>query len=398
MTAGGDPYRVLGLAPGAPLADVKRAYRLLAKRHHPDAREGSVARFLEIQEAYEVLARGGGADGERPGAARSTARRPAQASPRTAGGRHTGGERTADPAGTPPPGTEWTRRPRDAGGRSAPGAGGRTGPGAGGRSAPGTGARSAPGAGGPGGGSERSKRGRAARKATLGSTTYDEVGDAGEPTWQGADWYGPVSGTYWTVNPKEYADPRKHGPEYTARWAGRASTGPPQPAPQSSRGPIPGATPAGPTRASAEPAAREARPHVAPEPAPRTAASVRLPAWPRPPERAIVGILGWLPFGALLASAAGLPGGLIATLPLQVAGLAGMLWAPRLAWASAGGLAAVVGFAIPGFAALAAMGVAVRPGGPAPAGVIVLAAVAWCGGAAVAAGGRLVARPWRAQP
>jgi hypothetical protein len=28
---------------------------------------------------------------------------------------------------------------------------------------------------------------------------------------------GADSGTYWTVNPREYADPRKHGPEYRAR-------------------------------------------------------------------------------------------------------------------------------------------------------------------------------------
>jgi hypothetical protein len=351
---------VLGLAPGAPLADVKRAYRLLAKRHHPDAGKGSVARFLEIQAAYEVLVRRDGADGEGAGAARTTARRPAQPSPRTAGARRSGGERPGNPTGPPPPGTEWARRPRDAGGRATAG------------------------------------RGRAARKATLGSTTYDGAAEAGEPTWEGADWYGPASGTYWTVNPKEYADPRKHGPEYTARWAGRAGTGPPQPAPRSSRGPILGATPA-------EPTGREARSRVAPEPATRSATMgvetrVGAPAWPRPRERFIVGVLGWLPFGTLLASAVGLPGGLIATLPLQVAGLAGMLWAPRLAWASSGGLAAVIGFAIPGIAALAAMGVAVRPGGPAPAGVIVLAALAWCGGAAVAAGGRLVAQPWRARP
>jgi hypothetical protein len=338
---------VLGLAPGVPLADVKRAYRLLAKRHHPDAGEGSVARFLEIQAAYEVLVRRDGADGERTGAARSAARRPAQASPRTAGARRSGGERPGDP-------------------------------------------------GGPAGSGERARRGRAARKATLGSTTYDGAAEAGEPTWEGADWYGPVSGTYWTVNPKEYADPRKHGPEYTARWAGRAATGPPLSAPRSSRGPIP-ETP------TAEPAGREARSRAAPEPTPRPATArvetrVEPPAWPRPPERFIVGVLGWLPFGTLVAGAVGLPGGLIATLPLQVAGLAGMLWVPRLAWASAGGLAAVIGFAIPGIAALAAMGVAVRPGGPAPAGVIVLAALAWCGGAAVAAGGRLVALPWRARP
>lgn len=119
--------------------------------------------------------------------------------------------------------------------------------------------------------------------------------------------------------------------------------------------------------------------------------------WPRPRERLLVGGLGWLPFGALLASAVGLPGGLLATLPLQVAGLVGMLWAPRLAWASAGGLAAVLALAIPGVAALAALGVAVRPGGPAPAGLIVLAVLAWCGGAALAVRGRPIAQPWRAR-
>src|SRR5439155_12756519 len=36
-------------------------------------------------------------------------------------------------------------------------------------------------------------------------------------------WYGPTSGEYWRVNPREYADPRKHGPEYQSR-ARRQST------------------------------------------------------------------------------------------------------------------------------------------------------------------------------
>ena len=45
-----------------------------------------------------------------------------------------------------------------------------------------------------------------------------------EPDWGGASWYGTTSGTYWTLNPKEYADPRKHGPEYQAR-ARRTSRG-----------------------------------------------------------------------------------------------------------------------------------------------------------------------------
>ena len=52
--------------------------------------------------------------------------------------------------------------------------------------------------------------------ARPGSTTYD--GATGEePVWDGAAWVGADSGTYWTVNPREYADPRKHGPEYRAR-------------------------------------------------------------------------------------------------------------------------------------------------------------------------------------
>jgi hypothetical protein len=49
-----------------------------------------------------------------------------------------------------------------------------------------------------------------------GSTTYDGATET-EPVWDGAAWVGADSGTYWTVNPREYADPRKHGPEYRAR-------------------------------------------------------------------------------------------------------------------------------------------------------------------------------------
>ncbi len=52
--------------------------------------------------------------------------------------------------------------------------------------------------------------------ARPGSTTYDGATEE-EPVWGGAAWVGADSGTYWTVNPREYADPRKHGPEYRAR-------------------------------------------------------------------------------------------------------------------------------------------------------------------------------------
>jgi len=51
----------------------------------------------------------------------------------------------------------------------------------------------------------------------MGSTSYDEAREATDPRWAGASWYGPTTGEYWIVNPREYADPRKHGPGYSGR-------------------------------------------------------------------------------------------------------------------------------------------------------------------------------------
>jgi hypothetical protein len=51
----------------------------------------------------------------------------------------------------------------------------------------------------------------------MGSTSYDEARDPNDPTWAGASWYGPSTGEYWIINPREYADPRKHGPAYQQR-------------------------------------------------------------------------------------------------------------------------------------------------------------------------------------
>ena len=65
-------------------------------------------------------------------------------------------------------------------------------------------------------------------KATLGSTSYDGADGPFEPDWRGASWYGTTSGTYWTLNPKEYADPRKHGPEYQARARRAVRARPPE--------------------------------------------------------------------------------------------------------------------------------------------------------------------------
>jgi hypothetical protein len=57
------PWRVLGLAPGASMADIKRAYRRLARTVHPDLhphatdveRRALQARFVEITGAYGSL-------------------------------------------------------------------------------------------------------------------------------------------------------------------------------------------------------------------------------------------------------------------------------------------------------------------------------------------------------
>ena len=53
-----DFYQVLGVPKDAALADIKKAYRRLARKFHPDLNPGdktAEARFKEIQEAYAVL-------------------------------------------------------------------------------------------------------------------------------------------------------------------------------------------------------------------------------------------------------------------------------------------------------------------------------------------------------
>ena len=49
-----DYYKVLGVADSATAKEITRAYRKLAKEHHPDANPGSEERFKEISAAYDV--------------------------------------------------------------------------------------------------------------------------------------------------------------------------------------------------------------------------------------------------------------------------------------------------------------------------------------------------------
>src|SRR5947208_345930 len=204
VTAPVDPYRTLGLPRDAPLLDVKRAYRRLAKLHHPDsAGPAALPRFLAIHAAYEAIT-GLSATGhapQRPATARPTppawaadAERARAARSRGRSARSTGPDRrgttsdgsSSDRTGSDRSGSDRSRSDRPGSERRA--------------------------------GGSRGRGDRAGGRATLGSTSYDGADEEPfEPDWAGGSWYGAGSGTYWRVNPKEYADPRKHGPEYQAR-------------------------------------------------------------------------------------------------------------------------------------------------------------------------------------
>lgn len=56
-----DPYRMLGVAPGASLLEIARAHRRLAKLHHPDlaAGEAAAAEMARINAAWTLLSDAG---------------------------------------------------------------------------------------------------------------------------------------------------------------------------------------------------------------------------------------------------------------------------------------------------------------------------------------------------
>ena len=243
-----DPYRVLGLPRGATLDEVKRAYRRLAKQHHPDSGgQRTLARFLEIQAAYEQLVGGGpGGTGGQAGssgprtpwqsdAARADATRRAYGTRPRRTGTPPEDRGSSGPSGSRPPPSGEPRRP------------------------------------------DTDKR-RGPRKATLGSTSYDEAVDQPfDPDWAGSSWYGTTSGTYWTLNPREYADPRKHGPEYQAR-ARRANAEDPA-GPELDGDPDPGPNSASEPESEAAPGAASSDPVEAAEQAPTDVPPGAGPGW-----------------------------------------------------------------------------------------------------------------------
>lgn len=53
-----DPYQVLGVSRGAGADDIRKAFRKLAKKHHPDANPGDKAaeeRFKQVSAAFDIL-------------------------------------------------------------------------------------------------------------------------------------------------------------------------------------------------------------------------------------------------------------------------------------------------------------------------------------------------------
>ena len=52
-----DPHALLGLPAGASAQQIKRAFRKLARKHHPDVSKAAdaAARMQEVNEAYDVL-------------------------------------------------------------------------------------------------------------------------------------------------------------------------------------------------------------------------------------------------------------------------------------------------------------------------------------------------------
>ena len=291
----GDAWQVLGVTPAPTVESVKRAYRNLAKSLHPDAAGGKSrpAAFARLTEAYEV-ALAEALAANRHGPAASRPATPPRPRPRRA-------TLTQEPA-----------RDSDA---------------------------------------ERPR-------ARPGSTTYDGTSASdGDQVWDGAQWVGADSGTYWRVNPKEYADPRKHGAEYRARGK--------------------------------RPIRRDARPPRQSYAATTGSAESSAGAeWPRVEWRLFNALVAWAP---LLAAEPLLPG---IAVELLLFGL--LMLAPRVAWSGTRGSFALLAVALP-WSLAATFGLPL----PSTEGIGLAVALIWASAyvcpALLSWSGRLSPRPWLAR-
>ncbi|KAF8312504.1 DnaJ-domain-containing protein [Clavulina sp. PMI_390] len=55
VSAGADYYKVLGVGRSASDPEIKKAYKTLSKKYHPDKKNGDKDKFVEVARAYEVL-------------------------------------------------------------------------------------------------------------------------------------------------------------------------------------------------------------------------------------------------------------------------------------------------------------------------------------------------------
>ena len=291
-----EAWRVLGLPSTPTVEAVKQAYRGLAKSLHPDAAGGTAkpAAFARLTEAYEVAL-----------------------SEASAANRHVAMLLRPNP---PPP------RQRSAPQRDA---------------------------------APREPAARGARpRATPGSTTYDGAGpEDGDQPWDGAEWVGADSGTYWRVNPKEYADPRKHGAEYRARGKRPVRR-------DRSEQRV---SPAGATYVT------EGEREFAPD------------HWPSTGFRLFYALVGWLPWLVLQMSPL--------TIGVELLLLGFFLLLPRIAWSAAHGTVALLLVAA-AWLTLGLIGLPLPGGDGTQLLVRLICLAAYLLGALLAASGRLRGRPW----
>ena len=235
MTFQGDPYRTLGIAPGASLNEIRS--RVPAARQAVPPRRGGRARAAAVPRD--------------PGGLRAARRRArGGCGPRRGGDRCVVGEDAGEP---------WRARFDARATALAGGLAGAARRGIGGGRRPETGRGI--GSGGPAAGDataprrrrrwsagerprtreappreRHTRRGFRARRPRARRPTTRPPTRRSTRSGRAAPGTARRRGTYWTINPREYADPRKHGPEYQAR-ARRAAAG------RGRRRPAPGAGP-----------------------------------------------------------------------------------------------------------------------------------------------------------